>query len=92
MPDTNESNKLKEPSMPDANKLMPDTYEDEDEVIIDDEELEEPSPSWVPEKLPAGANKAKKTQDGYKNGLNYINIGFLPQRNYQHLTIWPLRR
>jgi hypothetical protein len=77
MPDTNESNELKESSMPDANELMLDANE-EDEFIVDDEELdeeleEEPPPSRVPEKLPAGANKAKKTQEGYKNGMNYIN-------------------
>jgi hypothetical protein len=77
MPDTNKSNKLKESSMPGANESMPNANE-EDEFIVDNEELdeeleEEPPPSRVPEKLPAGANKAKKTQDGYKNGMNYIN-------------------
>jgi hypothetical protein len=67
MPDNNELNEEK-PSMPDVNE--------EAEFILNDEELEEleePSPSRVPEKLPAGASKAKKTQDGYKNALNYIN-------------------
>jgi hypothetical protein len=71
MPD-NKSNELKEPSIPNANKSMPDVNE-EDEFIFDDEELEEPSPSRVPVKLLAAANKTKKTQDGYKNGMNYIN-------------------
>jgi hypothetical protein len=71
MPD-NKSNKLKGPSIPNANKSMPDVNK-EDEFIIDNEELKEPSPSRVPEKLPAGANNVKKTQDGYKIRMNYIN-------------------
>jgi hypothetical protein len=69
MPETNKSNELEEPSMPDANEL-PDTYEDE--VIVDDE-LKEPSRSRVTEKLPDVQTRRRRHKKATKTGCRILH-------------------